>query len=63
MISPRFCASSRPRAPDDLPDFAAAQGTLRPPVAGTVLRQFNEEDAAGVAGPGLGAGDTARTHW
>jgi septal ring factor EnvC (AmiA/AmiB activator) len=40
-------------APDDLPDFAAAQGTLRPPVTGTVLRQFGEEDAAGVARPGL----------
>jgi septal ring factor EnvC (AmiA/AmiB activator) len=41
------------RAPDDIPDFAAAQGTLPPPVLGTVLRRFDEADAAGVARPGL----------
>lgn len=41
------------RAPDDLPDFAAAQGGLQPPVLGQVLRRFSEEDAAGVARPGV----------
>jgi septal ring factor EnvC (AmiA/AmiB activator) len=48
-----FLREQPTRAPDDLPDFAAAQGTLRLPVAGTVLRQFGEADAAGVARPGL----------
>ena len=41
------------RAPDDLPDFAAARGALRSPVMGTVLRAFNETDAAGVSRPGV----------
>jgi septal ring factor EnvC (AmiA/AmiB activator) len=40
-------------APDDIPDFGAARGTLRSPVLGTVLRRFGESDAAGVARPGL----------
>jgi septal ring factor EnvC (AmiA/AmiB activator) len=40
-------------APDDLPDFAAAVGRLQTPVLGTVLRRYGEEDAAGVARPGL----------
>jgi len=41
------------RAPDDLPDFAAARGGLTPPVLGTLLRGYEEPDAAGVARPGL----------
>jgi septal ring factor EnvC (AmiA/AmiB activator) len=40
-------------APDDIPDFAEARGSLRSPVIGTVLRQFGETDAAGIARPGL----------
>jgi murein hydrolase activator len=40
-------------APDDIPDFAQARGSLRAPVLGTVLRRFGEADAAGVARPGL----------
>jgi murein hydrolase activator len=40
-------------APDDIPDFAEARGTLRAPVLGTVLRRFGEADAAGIARPGL----------
>jgi septal ring factor EnvC (AmiA/AmiB activator) len=34
-------------------DFRAAKGTLALPVAGTILRRFNEPDAAGVRRPGL----------
>lgn len=41
------------RAPDDLPDFAAARGGLAPPVLGTTLRGYGEPDAAGVARPGI----------
>ncbi|MEQ3624177.1 MAG: peptidoglycan DD-metalloendopeptidase family protein [Celeribacter sp.] len=37
----------------DLPDFAQARGALPLPVAGRVLRRFNEADAAGVTRPGL----------
>lgn len=33
-------------------DFAAAQGSLRMPVVGTVRRPYNEPDAAGVRRPG-----------
>jgi murein hydrolase activator len=38
---------------DPVHDFQAARGTLPLPVAGTVLRRFNEPDAAGVKRPGL----------
>ncbi|ATQ55660.1 murein hydrolase activator EnvC family protein [Paracoccus yeei] len=34
-------------------DFEGAQGSLALPVIGTVLRRYNEPDAAGVARPGL----------
>lgn len=34
-------------------DFAAAKGTLPQPAIGTVLRRFNEADAAGIRRPGL----------
>lgn len=34
-------------------DFAGAKGTLPMPVLGTVLRKFNEADAAGIRRPGL----------
>ncbi|RMA43423.1 murein hydrolase activator EnvC family protein [Rhodophyticola porphyridii] len=37
----------------DLPDFAEARGSLPLPALGRVLRRFNEEDAAGIARPGL----------
>ncbi|RVV98182.1 peptidase M23 [Mesobaculum littorinae] len=37
----------------ELPDFAQAQGDLGWPVAGDVLRGFEEADAAGVRRPGL----------
>ncbi|MFV2051426.1 murein hydrolase activator EnvC family protein [Aliiroseovarius sp. YM-037] len=37
----------------DLPDFEAVKGALALPVSGTVLRQFNEPDAAGIRRPGL----------
>ena len=37
----------------DLPDFAAARGTLDMPVLGRVLRRFGEADGAGVTRPGL----------
>lgn len=37
----------------DLPDFAAARGTLPLPVLGTVLRRYGEADGAGVTRPGL----------
>lgn len=38
---------------DPVRDFSAARGTLDLPVQGTVLRGFNQPDAAGVAHPGL----------
>jgi len=34
-------------------DFKGAKGTLRLPVFGAVLRQFNEADAAGIRRPGM----------
>lgn len=34
-------------------DFASAKGSLPMPVIGSVLRQFNEADAAGIRRPGL----------
>ncbi|MGD9916469.1 MAG: murein hydrolase activator EnvC [Paenirhodobacter sp.] len=34
-------------------DFAGAKGTLPMPVLGTLLRKFNEADAAGIRRPGL----------
>jgi len=34
-------------------NFLSLQGQLPPPVSGTVLRQFNATDAAGIARPGL----------
>lgn len=37
----------------DLPDFADARGTLPMPVLGRILRGFGDEDAAGIARPGL----------
>lgn len=37
----------------DLPLFEARHGALELPVQGTVLRQFNEADAAGIRRPGL----------
>ena len=37
----------------DLPDFESARGKLPLPVAGTVLRRYNEADAAGIRRPGL----------
>ncbi|MFC7702772.1 murein hydrolase activator EnvC family protein [Plastorhodobacter daqingensis] len=40
--------------PDEVAqDFSDRQGGLRLPVQGTILRQFNEADAAGVRRPGL----------
>ncbi len=36
-----------------LPDFEAAKGTLSLPANGTLLRHYNESDAAGVRRPGL----------
>lgn len=38
---------------DDLPDFDRLQGRLSLPVAGTLLRRFDEADAAGIRRPGL----------
>nr|WP_297615501.1 peptidase M23 [uncultured Roseicyclus sp.] len=46
-------ARDPPAAARELPDFAAARGTLAPPVLGSRLRSFGEPDAAGVARPGL----------
>lgn len=37
----------------DLPEFSDAKGTLPLPVNGTILRRFNEADAAGIRHPGL----------
>ena len=37
----------------ELPDFETAKGTLPLPVNGTLLRRFNEADAAGLRRPGL----------
>jgi septal ring factor EnvC (AmiA/AmiB activator) len=37
----------------DLPVFADAKGTLPLPVNGTILRHYNEADAAGIRRPGL----------
>jgi len=37
----------------DLPAFADAKGTLPLPVNGTILRHYNEADAAGIRRPGL----------
>jgi septal ring factor EnvC (AmiA/AmiB activator) len=48
-----FLQEQPSRAPDDLPDFATARGSLQPPVLGTVLRRYGEADAAGVTRPGL----------
>jgi septal ring factor EnvC (AmiA/AmiB activator) len=42
-----------PEAAPDLPDFGAARGTLPLPVLGSLLRSFDEADAAGVTRPGL----------
>ncbi len=39
--------------PDPVRDFAAARGQLPMPVQGTLLRGFNEPDAAGVRRPGI----------
>lgn len=39
--------------PQETLDFAQAKGTLALPVSGTVLRAFNEPDAAGIQRPGL----------
>ncbi len=36
-----------------LPPFAARKGALALPVAGTILRRYNEADAAGIRRPGL----------
>ncbi len=38
---------------DPVRDFRVARGTLPLPVSGTLLRKFNEPDAAGVKRPGL----------
>ena len=38
---------------DPIRDFQAARGTLPLPVSGTLLRKFNEPDAAGIKRPGL----------
>jgi murein hydrolase activator len=46
-------AQDPPAGMADLPDFAAARGSLALPVLGTRLRGFGETDAAGVARPGL----------
>lgn len=46
-------AQSPPAAASELPDFITGRGTLPLPVLGTRLRAFGEEDAAGVARPGL----------
>ena len=41
-------------APENpLQDFAAARGTLPLPVLGTLVRAYNDPDAAGIARPGL----------
>ncbi len=40
-------------APDPVRDFTAARGSLPMPVQGTILRRFNEADAAGIKRPGL----------
>lgn len=40
-------------APDPVRDFSAARGSLPMPVQGTILRRFNEADAAGIRRPGL----------
>ena len=40
-------------SPVQLPDFSSAKGSLTLPVNGTILRRFNEADAAGVRRPGL----------
>jgi len=37
----------------DAPDFEESRGNLPLPVAGTLLRRFNEPDAAGVRRPGI----------
>jgi septal ring factor EnvC (AmiA/AmiB activator) len=38
---------------DPIRDFQAAEGPLQLPVAGTLLRGFNEADAAGIRRPGI----------
>jgi len=38
---------------DPIRDFQTAKGTLQLPVAGTLLRGFNEADAAGIRRPGI----------
>jgi len=38
--------------PITLPDFTSARGTLDMPVLGTILRQFDQADAAGIRRPG-----------
>ena len=45
--------SDEPEQQIDLPDFEKAKGLLPLPVNGTLLRNFNEADAAGVRRPGL----------
>ncbi|MBF9031253.1 peptidase M23 [Rhodobacterales bacterium HKCCE3408] len=54
----RFAEGIRARTPPALADrplgrFAAARGALDMPVLGRVLRSFGDEDAAGIARPGL----------
>ena len=45
--------TENPQQQIDLPDFQAAKGILPLPVNATLLRRFNEADAAGVRRPGL----------
>ena len=45
--------TENPQQQIDLPDFQAAKGILPLPVNATLLRSFNEADAAGVRRPGL----------
>jgi septal ring factor EnvC (AmiA/AmiB activator) len=42
-----------PGGPDDTQAFSQARGTLALPVSGTLLRAYDEPDAAGVRHPGL----------
>jgi len=45
--------TENPQQQIDLPDFQAAKGILPLPVNATLLRSYNEADAAGVRRPGL----------
>jgi hypothetical protein len=61
--SPRSCANSQAARPTISPISPPRGGACRPRSLGTVLRRFNEADAAGVARPGVVLATRIRMRW